>query len=81
LLSILASWIAADQFSMVIQIVRSLADPYLGFFRRIMPWARIDFIDLSPIFAFLCLNPGLTYILITLRMTILKEIMMTRLFF
>lgn len=80
LLSILASWIAADQFSMVIQIVRSLADPYLGFFRRIIPWARIDFIDLSPIFAFLCLNPGLTYLLISLRMSILREIMITRLF-
>ncbi len=55
LLAIVASWISADQFSLVVQFVRAMADPYLGFFRRLFPWARVDFIDLSPIFAFIAL--------------------------
>jgi YggT family protein len=56
ILAIVASWVGADQYSAVIQIVRSMADPYLGFFRRWFPWAKIDFIDLSPIFGFLVLT-------------------------
>ncbi len=67
LLAILSSWIAADQFSLVVQLVRAMADPYLNIFRRLFPWARIDFIDLSPIFAFLVLNPGIIMLLATLE--------------
>jgi YggT family protein len=75
LLAILSSWIGADHFSMVVQVVRSMSDPYLEFFRRLMPWARIDFIDLSPIVAFLCLNPGLVALLASIRGNILSRIM------
>ncbi|MEW6234328.1 MAG: YggT family protein [Candidatus Omnitrophota bacterium] len=63
LLAVLSTWVGADQFSTLIQFVRGMSDPYLNFFRRIFPWARIDFVDLSPIFAFLALNPGLVYLL------------------
>jgi len=63
LLAVLSTWVGADQFSTLIQFVRGMADPYLNFFRRIFPWARIDFVDLSPIFAFLALNPSLVYLL------------------
>lgn len=63
ILAILSSWIGADSYSSIVQIVRAMSDPYLDFFRRLFPWARIDFIDLSPIFAFLCLNPLLFSIL------------------
>jgi len=76
LLAILSSWIGADQYSVLVQIVRSMSDPYLGFFQRLMPWARIDFIDLSPIFAFLCINPGLTYLLSILKASILRSVML-----
>ncbi|MGC9326236.1 MAG: YggT family protein [Candidatus Hinthialibacter sp.] len=74
LLAILSSWIGADQFSVVVQIVRAMADPYLNVFRRWMPWARIDFIDLSPIFAFLCLNPGLVYLLVWVQQMIFQNL-------
>ena len=76
LLALLSSWIGADQYSVLVQIVRSMSDPYLGFFQRLMPWARIDFIDLSPIFAFLCINPGLTYLLSILKASILRSVML-----
>ncbi len=75
LLAILASWIGADHFSMIVQMVRAISDPYLRIFQRWMPWARIDFIDLSPIFAFLCLNPGLVYVLMTIRVSLLHSIL------
>lgn len=75
LLAILASWLGADRFSAIVQIVKAIADPYLGFFRRLCPWARIDFIDLSPIFAFLVINPGLTYLLLVVKVSILNSLM------
>ena len=61
-LSIIASWIAVDQFSVIIQILRSMTEPYLLIWRRLCPWARIDFIDLSPIFGFLVLYFVLYYL-------------------
>ena len=67
LIAIITNWIGADQLSLVVQIVRALADPYLDIFRRLFPWARIDFLDLSPIFAFLVLNPVLVYALFSLQ--------------
>lgn len=55
LIAIIASWLHADQFSILVQVIRAMSDPYLDLFRRLMPWARIDFIDLSPIFGFILL--------------------------
>jgi YggT family protein len=55
IVAIIASWIGADRFSVVVQIIHALTEPFLGFFRRVFPWARIDFIDLSPIFGFIAL--------------------------
>ncbi len=75
LLAILSSWIGADQFSTMVQLVRAMADPYLEIFRRMFPWMRIDFIDLSPIFAFLVLNPGIVWILGYIRILLLSGIM------
>ena len=74
LLAILASWISADQYSTVIQVVRCMAEPYLMIFRRLCPWARIDFVDLSPIFAFLFLNPILVYCLSYIKITLFRWI-------
>ncbi|HPP00705.1 MAG TPA: YggT family protein [bacterium] len=75
LLAILASWIAADPFSIVLQIVRAMSDPYLNFFRRLFPWARIDFVDLSPVFAFLFLHPCVVYGLMSIKESILRSIL------
>lgn len=71
LVAIICSWIGADQFSLLVQLVRSMADPYLDIFRRLLPWARIDFLDLSPIFGFLLLNPILIYVLYSLQQWLL----------
>lgn len=72
LLAIIASWIAADQMSVIVQIIRAMSDPYLDTFRYYLPWARIDFIDLSPIVAFLVLNPGLYSLITMLQYAILQ---------
>lgn len=56
ILSIVASWVGADHYSSIVQVVRAMSDPYLNFFRKWFPWARIDFLDLSPIFAFIFLS-------------------------
>lgn len=74
LMAIITSWIGADQLSVVVQIVRAMSDPYLDLFRRLMPWARIDFIDLSPIFAFLVLNPGVVFLITTIQMHVLQSL-------
>ena len=78
LLAIIASWIAADQMSIIVQMVRAMSDPYLDTFRYYLPWARIDFIDLSPIVAFMVLNPGLVYILTMIQMAILNTFEIVR---
>lgn len=74
LVTIIASWLQVDRLSLMVQLIRSLADPYLKFFRRIFPWARVDFFDLSPIFAFLFLNPFLTYILFSIKVALLESL-------
>lgn len=76
LLAILASWISADPFSTVLQFVRAMSDPYLTFFRRAFPWARIDFVDLSPVFAFLFLHPCVVYVLMYVKESILRSLLM-----
>ncbi len=72
LVAIIASWIAADQMSVIVQIIRAMSDPYLSFFRYYLPWARIDFIDLSPIVAFMVLYPGLVYVVTVIQYSIMS---------
>lgn len=74
LLAIVSSWVGADHFSIVVQVIRALADPYLSKFRRWFPWARIDFIDLSPIFAFLLINPVLVMLLTQVKINLIQSI-------
>ncbi|MDP8246035.1 MAG: YggT family protein [Candidatus Hinthialibacter antarcticus] len=78
LIAIIASWISADQMSVVVQMVRAMSDPYLDTFRYYLPWARIDFIDLSPIIAFMVLNPGLVYIVTMIQVAILNTFEVVR---
>ena len=72
LLTILSSWVAADQFSVMIQVLRAMSDPYLNIFRRLLPWARIDFVDLSPLFAIIALYPIALNLLAMLEATLLQ---------
>lgn len=74
ILSILSSWVGADNFSLMIQILKAMTEPYLNIFRRLCPWARIDFIDLSPIFAFIVLNPILIYVLEVMKTAAVRTV-------
>jgi YggT family protein len=51
---ILGSWLPELQTQRWMQCIAFYTDPYLNFFRRIIP--PLGMIDLSPIIAFLCLG-------------------------
>lgn len=51
---IIGSWFAEWQQTTAMQFVAFYTDPYLNFFRRFIP--PLGMFDLSPIFAFFCLN-------------------------
>ena len=51
---ILGSWVPELASSRWMQFIAYYTDPYLNVFRRIIP--PLGMIDISPIFAFLCLN-------------------------
>jgi len=51
---ILGSWVPELQQYRAMQFVCFYTDPYLNLFRRIIP--PLGMIDISPIFAFLCLG-------------------------
>lgn len=51
---ILGSWFPSFQNSRMMQFLAFYTDPYLNVFRRIIP--PIGMIDISAIFAFLCLS-------------------------
>lgn len=53
-LRILASWIPELQGSKILLFVSFYTDPYLAFFRQIIP--PLGMFDLSPIVAFFCLS-------------------------
>jgi YggT family protein len=64
---ILGSWVPEFGNSRFMQFIAFYTDPYLNFFRRFIP--PIGMIDISPIFAFICLNfleSGIYYILTSL---------------
>jgi YggT family protein len=51
---ILGSWVPQLQQYRAMQFVAFYTDPYLNFFRKIIP--RLGMLDISPLFAFLALN-------------------------
>lgn len=54
LVRILSSWIPEFSKTRVIQFISFYTDPYLNFFRKIIP--PLGMIDISPILAFLALQ-------------------------
>ena len=51
---ILGSWIPEFQQTRFMQFISFYTDPYLNFFRRIIP--PLGMLDISPIFAFISLS-------------------------
>jgi len=51
---IMGSWLPEFQNTRWMQFISFYTDPYLNFFRRFIP--PLGMIDISPIFAFLCLG-------------------------
>lgn len=51
---ILSSWVPAWQGHRLILFISFYTDPYLNLFRRVIP--PLGMIDISPIFAFICLS-------------------------
>lgn len=60
-ISILMSWIPAIQESSFGQMIRTLTEPYLGFFRKfIPPLGMIDFSPIIALFALRLISDGIT---------------------
>lgn len=60
-ISILMSWIPAIQESSFGQMIRTLTEPYLGFFRKfIPPLGMIDFSPIIALFALKLISGGIT---------------------
>lgn len=60
-ISILMSWIPAIQESSFGQMIRTLTEPYLGFFRKfIPPLGMIDFSPIIALFALRLISGGIT---------------------
>jgi YggT family protein len=53
---VILSWFSADPFNSVVQIIYRISDPLLKPFRKLIPAWRLGGLDLSPIFAFFCLE-------------------------
>lgn len=51
---IIGSWLPQLNEYKIMQFICYYTDPYLNFFRRFIP--PLGMIDISPIFAFICLN-------------------------
>jgi YggT family protein len=51
IIRIILSWVNPDPYNPLVRFICSITDPFLDFFRRILP-IRIGFMDLSPLIAF-----------------------------
>ena len=52
LAAVLASWVSPDPFNPIIQFLRTVTEPVLGWIRRMLPFATVGMFDLSPLIAF-----------------------------
>ncbi len=53
---VILSWANADPYNSFVRIIFKIADPILKPFQRLVPAWRLGGLDLSPIFAFFCLE-------------------------
>lgn len=55
LIEVILSWVPGAKFTRGGQIISQITEPYLGLFRKIK-WARVGFVDFSPILALAILS-------------------------
>ncbi len=49
----LMSWLSPDPYNPIVRFISSLAEPFLDTIRKLLPFARIGRVDLSPIIGIL----------------------------
>jgi YggT family protein len=53
---VVLSWFNADPYNSLVQIIYRISDPMLKPFQKLVPPWRLGGLDISPIFAFFCLE-------------------------
>ena len=53
---VIISWVNADPYNNIVQMIHRISDPLLRPFQKLIPAWRLGGLDLSPIFAFFCLE-------------------------
>ena len=54
--AVLISWVSPDPLNPIVQFLRSVTEPVLGWIRRYLPFSVIGMIDLSPLVALLAIQ-------------------------
>jgi YggT family protein len=53
---VIISWVNADPYNNIVQVIYRISDPFLRPFQKLLPAWRLGGLDLSPVFAFFCLE-------------------------
>ncbi len=53
---VVLSWFNADPYNSLVQIIYRISDPMLKPFQKLVPPWRLGGLDISPVFAFFCLE-------------------------
>ena len=56
MIAVLISWVSPDPFNPIVQLLRSVTEPFFGWIRRRLPFAVVGMIDLSPLVALLLIQ-------------------------
>ena len=56
MIAVLISWVSPDPFNPIVQLLRSITEPFFGWIRQRLPFAVIGMIDLSPLVAILLIQ-------------------------
>ena len=56
MIAVLISWVSPDPFNPVVQLLRSVTEPFFGWIRQRLPFAVVGMIDLSPLVALLLIQ-------------------------
>ena len=52
-IAVLVSWVHADPFNPIVQVLRAVTEPVFAWVRRRIPFAVVGLLDLSPMIALL----------------------------
>jgi YggT family protein len=55
MVAVLLSWVSADPFNPVVQLLRAVTEPVFGWVRRRVPFAVVGLLDLSPMIVLLAI--------------------------